>query len=355
MAKRRGRGAPVGPADLSTPGAMFPKNGSRIPGKDRKAKARHRARGKARGNTQDSVRRNHKDSLFCRLFSDREYALSLYNALTGSSYTDADGLEVVTLEDAVYLSQKNDCAVCVQASLALFEQQSTWNPNMPLRGLLYFAAEYAGWLARHKVDVHSSTLVKIPSPSYFVLYNGMEKQVEKTDLRLSEAFEKPAAGYEWTAHVVNVNAGHNTGILERCPLLGEYAAFIADIRQGQAAGLPLAKAVDAAVIYCIRRGGKLAEFMRKHKAEASGMYLFGVDFEKIHWEAVEREAREAARKEMFEEGRRDGLAKGLAEAREESLRNLMDSMSWTAGQAMDALKIPAEEREKYAALLAQEA
>ena len=323
MAKRTGRGAPVGPAGLSTPR------------KGRKAKARHSARG--------NVRRNHKDSLFCRLFSDKENALSLYNALTGSSYTDADGLEIVTLEDAVYLSQKNDCAVCVQSSLALFEQQSSWNPNMPLRGLLYFAAEYAGWLARHKVDVHSGTLVKIPSPSYFVLYNGTEKQVEKTDLRLSKAFEKPAAGYEWTAHVVNVNAGHNTGILERCPLLGEYAAFIADIRQGQAAGLPLAKAVDAAVITCIRRGRKLAEFMRKHKAEVNSMYLFGVDFEKIHEEAV--------RKEMFEDGRRDGLAEG----REESLRNLMDSMSWTAGQAMDALKIPAEEREKYAAMLAQEA
>lgn len=64
---------------------------------------------------------------------------------------DADGLEIVTLEDAVYLSQKNDCAVCVQASLALFEQQSSWNPNMPLRGFLYFAAEYAGWLARRQL------------------------------------------------------------------------------------------------------------------------------------------------------------------------------------------------------------
>lgn len=353
MAKRRGRGAPVGPAGLSKAGAMSPENGGRAPGTGRKAKAKKKS--KAKRSARGRIRRNHKDSLFCRLFSDRENALSLYNALTGSSYTDANGLEIVTLEDAVYLSQKNDCAVCVQASLALFEQQSTWNPNMPLRGLLYFAAEYAGWLARHKADVHSSTLVKIPSPSYFVLYNGTEKQVEKTDLRLSEAFEKATEGYEWTAHVINVNAGHNTGILERCPLLGEYAAFIADIRQGRAKGLPLEKAVDAAVIYCIRRGGKLAEFMRKHKAEVNGMYLFGVDFEKIHWEAVEREAREAARKEMFEEGRRDGLAKGLAEAREESLRNLMANMSWTAPQAMDALGIPAEEREKYAALLAQEA
>ena len=114
MAKRRGQGAPL-----------------RSGGK--KGRARAKVRGRAR--------RNHKDGLFCRLFADRENALSLYNALTGSAYTDADGLEVVTLEDAVYISQKNDCAVCVQSSLALFEQQSSWNPNVPLRGFLYFAAE----------------------------------------------------------------------------------------------------------------------------------------------------------------------------------------------------------------------
>lgn len=341
MAERKGHFAPVGPGGL--PGTdqtdVSPKDNGRAPGKGRKAKARKKMPWAKR---KGSARRNHKDSLFCRLFSDRENALSLYNALTGSSYTDADGLEIVTLEDAVYLSQKNDCAVCVQASLALFEQQSSWNPNMPLRGFLYFAAEYAGWLARHEVDVHSSTLVKIPAPSYFVLYNGMEKLVERIDLRLSEAFEKPAEGYEWTAHVVNVNAGHNTSILERCPLLGDYAAFIGDIRQGQAKGLSLTKAVDAAVMRCIRRGGKLAVFMRKHKAEVNSMYLFGVDFDKIHRKAV----RDAIRKEVREEC--------FAEGREESLRNLMDSLKLTAVQAMDALKIPADEREKYASKLAQE-
>ncbi|MBP5158587.1 MAG: hypothetical protein ILP18_12035 [Treponema sp.] len=281
------------------------------------------------------VRRNHKDGLFCRLFADRENALSLYNALTGSSYTDADGLEIVTLEDAVYISQKNDCAVCVQSSLALFEQQSSWNPNMPLRGLLYFAAEYSGWLARHRKDVHSKGLVKIPAPSYYVLYNGTDQNVETVDMRLSDAFEKPAEGYEWTAHVVNINAGHNTAILRRCNLLEQYAQFIADIRQEQEDGLPPEKAVDAAVDECIRRGGKLADFMRKHKAEVNFMYLFGVDFEKIHREA------------MIEEAREEGHKKGLAEG----LRNLMDSMSWSAAQAMDALKIPEADRDKYAAIL----
>ena len=356
MAKRRGRGAPVGPADLSTPGAMFPKNGSRIPGKDRKAKARHRARGKARGNTRDSIRRNHKDSLFCRLFAEKENALSLYNALTGSSYTDADGLEIVTLEDAVYLSQKNDCAVCVQSSLALFEQQSSWNPNMPLRGLLYFAAEYAGWLARNKKDVHSGGLVKIPAPNYYVLYNGLDREVETKDLKLSEAFEKPAEGYEWTAHVVNVNAGHNTAILNRCELLGEYAEFIADARQMQQEGLSPRDAVDAAVDACIRRDGKLAEFMRKHKAEVNGMYLFGVDFEKIHREAVIEKVREEARiekerarEEGHKEGLSDGLRKGRDENRAETARNLLKMGLGTCEQVAQATGLPLEEVKKISA------
>ena len=299
--------------------------------KSRKAGDRGKARGRAR--------HNHKDSLFCRLFAEKENALSLYNALTGSSYTSADELEIVTLEDAVYLSQKNDCAVCVQSSLALFEQQSSWNPNMPLRGLLYFAAEYAGWLARHKKDVHSGGLVKIPAPNYYVLYNGTDRDVETRDLKLSDAFEKTAEGYEWTAHVVNVNAGHNTAILDRCKLLGQYAKFIADIRRGQQSGLSPNDAVDAAVDTCIRSGGKLAEFMRKHKAEVNSMYLFGVDFEKIHREAV----REAARNKGFEDGQ------------EKALRNMMAKLSMTAEQAMDTLDIPTEEREKYAAKLAQEA
>lgn len=244
----------------------------------------------------------------------------------------ARNVRVSEREDAVYISQKNDCAVCVQSSLALFEQQSSWNPNMPLRGFLYFAAEYAGWLARHKKDVHSKGLVKIPAPSYYVLYNGTDRNMEMMDLRLSDAFEKSAEGYEWTAHVVNVNAGHNTAILGRCKLLGQYAQFIADIRQEQKDGLSPEDAVDAAVEACIGRGGKLAEFMRKHKAEVNFMYLFGVDFEKIHQEA------------MIEEARNEGLAAG----RKADARNMLaDGMPME--KIIQYTSLPLEEVEKLAA------
>ena len=109
MAKRKAR-----------PGAVSPEEKV---GTKRKARRKGRTVSRVRCNARCNARRNHKDGLFCRLFSDKENALSLYNALTGSSYTNADGLEIVTLEDAVYLSQKNDCAVCVQSSVALFEQQ----------------------------------------------------------------------------------------------------------------------------------------------------------------------------------------------------------------------------------------
>lgn len=209
---------------------------------------------------------------------------------------------------------------------------------MPLRGFLYFAAEYEGWLARNQKRVYSGRLVKIPSPGYFVLYNGTETQEEKMDLRLSDAFEKPAEGYEWTAHVVNVNAGHNVGIVSRCPLLSEYAEFVADVRKERSTGKPLTRAVDIAVDRCIRRGGKLAEFMRKHKAEVKRMYWFDYD-EKLYEQTL----------------RDEGFEDGLGAGRREDLRNLMDSLSVTAGQAMDILKIPEAERDKYTAMLAQEA
>ena len=108
--------------------------------------------------------RNHKDRLFRKLFSEKENALSLYNALNGTSYEKEDELKIVTLDDAIYLTMKNDVAVCLYDSINLWEQQSSVNPNMPLRGLMYFAREYDGWLAANQKDIYGRKLVKIPDP-----------------------------------------------------------------------------------------------------------------------------------------------------------------------------------------------
>ena len=85
------------------------------------------------------VQRNYKDTIFHDLFSDKKNALSLYNALNHTDYQDTEGLEVVTLSDAIYIHLKNDVSILFQDQLELWEHQSTRNGNMPLRGLLYFA------------------------------------------------------------------------------------------------------------------------------------------------------------------------------------------------------------------------
>ena len=86
--------------------------------------------------------RKYKDTVFRMLFTDRKNLLSLYNAVNGSSYEDPDALEIVTLENAIYMGMKNDLAFIVDTGLFLYEHQSTYNPNMPLRDLFYIAGEY---------------------------------------------------------------------------------------------------------------------------------------------------------------------------------------------------------------------
>ena len=96
-----------------------------------------------------TVERKHKDRLFVNLFSYKENALSLFNAVNDTNYTDIDNLKIVTLENALYLTMKNDVAVLFHDSIDLFEQQSTINKNMPLRGFFYAAREYEEWLSAY--------------------------------------------------------------------------------------------------------------------------------------------------------------------------------------------------------------
>ena len=87
------------------------------------------------------VARNHKDRLFRMIFREKKELLSLYNAVNGTSYTNAEELEIVTLENAIYMNMKNDLAFIMDSYLNLYEHQSTYSPNMPLRDLFYIAKE----------------------------------------------------------------------------------------------------------------------------------------------------------------------------------------------------------------------
>ena len=139
--------------------------------------------------TQNEIRvaRNHKDRLFRMIFREKKELLSLYNAVNGTSYTNAEDLEIVTLENAIYMNMKNDLAFIMDSYLNLYEHQSTYSPNMPLRDLFYIAKELGQ--VNHR-DLYRNTLIKIPTPRFLVFYNGSEEQAEKKYLRLSDAFQK---------------------------------------------------------------------------------------------------------------------------------------------------------------------
>lgn len=216
------------------------------------------------------VDRKHKDKVFCRLFSEKDNALSLFNAVNRTDFTNADDLKIITLEDSIYMAMKNDVAVLFHDCINLYEHQSTVNPNMPLREFLYMAHEYEGLYAKYNSAVYHGQVMRLPAPECFVFYNGANEQPDYMEYKLSDAFSRPSPGYEWTSKVVNINWGCNKEIMEKCPTLAGYSYLCENIRKNKCKGESLEKAVSAAIDSCIGNG-YLINFLAKHKGEVEGM------------------------------------------------------------------------------------
>ena len=249
-----------------------------------------------------TTNRNYKDTVFRMLFSDRKNLLSLYNAVNQSDYKNPEELEIVTLENAIYMGIKNDLAFIMDTNLYLYEHQSTYYPNMPLRDLFYICSEYQKLV--DKKSLFSSTLQKIPAPNFIEFYNGSTAISDRTELRLSSAFEhlsgKPKL--ELIVTVLNVNEGHNAELMQHCSMLKEYAQYVARVRH-YASDMPLNQAVKRAVDECIREG-ILAEFLARNRNEVISMSIFEYDKE-----LEEKKLRKAE----FEAGREAGHEAGFAE------------------------------------------
>lgn len=108
-----------------------------------------------------TVNTKHKDRVFNFLFGNpdnREWTLALYNAVNGSEYTDADAIEFNTIDDAVYLGMKNDVSFIILNELNLWEHQSSYNPNMPMRFFIYAAKLYEKYISGSEYYQYSRTL-----------------------------------------------------------------------------------------------------------------------------------------------------------------------------------------------------
>lgn len=252
-----------------------------------------------------TVNRQHKDSLFRIIFREKKDLLQLYNALNGTNYTNEEDLVVNTLEDAIYLGIKNDLSFIIRDTLNLYEHQSSFNPNMGVRGLLYLTDVIRAYIDLHDLDVHSSETLSLPFPQYMVFYNGCEEQPEKRIICLSDTFtpkpesKKPAV--ECYATMLNINIGHNRELLEKCKKLKEYAIFIGSIRRHQQAGLPLNEAAQKAVNESIQ-DGVLEDILRKNRAEVMEVVLYEYD-EELH---IKNE-KDISRREGLKEGEQCAL------------------------------------------------
>ena len=262
------------------------------------------------------VNRNYKDTVFRMLFSDRKNLLSLYNAVNQKHYTDPEDLEIVTLENAIYMGMKNDLAFIMDTNLYLYEHQSTYNPNMPLRDLFYISNEYQKLL--DKKSLYSSSLQKIPAPNFIELYNGTDTLSDFSEHRLSSAFENLSGEpkLELIVTVLNINEGHNALLMEHCQTLKEYSQYVAKVRK-YAAGMPLDQAVKYAVDECIKEN-ILADFLRKNRAEVISMSIFEYDKEE-----EEKKLRKAEYEAGVEAGVSLGVEKGVKKGIIETTRHLL--------------------------------
>ena len=222
-----------------------------------------------------TANRKYKDTVFRKLFSDRKNLLSLYNAINGTAYMDASQLEIVTLDNAIYMGMKNDLAFIINTNLFLYEHQSTYNPNMPLRDLFYISGEY-----QKLVDLKSlytSTRLRIPTPNFIVFYNGTEKNEDRWVEYLSESYENMSGepNLELKVIILNINVGHNKKLMEECQTLREYAQYVAKVRR-YSEEMELNTAVECAVSESIQEG-ILKEFLQKNRAEVIAMSIFEYD------------------------------------------------------------------------------
>ena len=176
------------------------------------------------------------------------------------------------------MTVKNDVSFLIDGRLSLYEHQSTYNPNLPLRFLIYIAKLYSR-MTRNE-NLYGTKVIRIPPPEFLIFYNGKEELPDQTVLKLSDMYEKkdPHVGLELSAVMLNISGEHNQKLKEACKTLKEYSIYTDKVRK-YVEEMDLTDAVERAIRECIAEG-VLKDFLEKHRAEAKEMSIFEYDQEK---------------------------------------------------------------------------
>ena len=257
--------------------------------------------------------REYKSDVFSMLLEDRARALDVYNAMAGTAYTDPEIIEIHTLESGVSLTVHNDASfvVSMDSVLNIYEHQSTYNPNMPLRELIYFVTIIKKLVENRYLLSHK--LVKIPTPKFAVFYNGDKNRPEREVLKLSDAYENQSdePQLELMCTVYNINPGNNEDLKKRSQTLREYMIFVGYVNENLAkaekGGKDYETAIRDAVNRCIAED-VLKDFLLERGEDVQKIMMFDLTYEK---------QMENAKREWFNDGVEEGRASGIAEGRAE--------------------------------------
>ncbi|GAB7141111.1 Rpn family recombination-promoting nuclease/putative transposase [Deferribacterales bacterium RsTz2092] len=262
--------------------------------------------------------REYKDSVFTKLFSDKEKLIELYNAIDGVTYTLSDGIIINTLENVLFMGRRNDISFTIGDKLVvLMEHQSTINDNMPLRFLEYIARLYEGIVDDEAV--YKRNRLTIPRPEFIVLYNGVNPlKADDYYIKLSEMFAKDETHkdvhnfLELEARVLNVNKGHNRQVLQASGTLGDYAEFVEVVRQ-ETKGID---SEDKVALAGAMERGILKDFLYRHSREVMNMGMLTSEFDI-------NVAKRVWREEAFDEGMLIGMQEGERTKSLETARNFL--------------------------------
>ncbi len=258
------------------------------------------------------MKRDYKSRMFTMIFSKKEELLELYNAVSGKQYTNPEALTINTLENAIYMSMRNDVSFIIDSRLSLYEHQSTYCPNIPLRFFLYLSDLYSGMIKEK--NIYGTKKIMIPPPHFIVFYNGLEKRDEVEELKLSDLYEiqEEDIDLELKVVMININRGNNQQLMDTCRTLKDYAEYIYRMRE-YAKKVPIEVAVERTITECIQEG-ILKEFLEQNRAEAIAMSIYEYDEEK-HMKMEREDAFADGRNSMLtliKKMAEDGMAEQIA-------------------------------------------
>ncbi len=293
--------------------------------------------------------KNYKDTVFRMIFNNKQYLLDLYNAINGTNYNNPEDLTITTLSGETFLKMKNDLSFIINFELNLYEHQSTTCPNIPLRDLYYLSATLKEMIPHEKTFIEQR--ITIPTPRFYMFYNGITNMEDTVTYRLSEMFSRPVGdpSIELVVTALNVNEGHNKEIMEACNALKGYSIFVSKVRKYNKEAIkeydlthkmPLKlladkrkitkslvkSAINRAIDECIEED-VLRDFFIENRKEVVEMGAHEYSYEK-HLQFEKEDSYNDGFSKGFNDGFNDGFSDGFSDGVDAGVQNTTELFLW---------------------------